>query len=190
MSVCFCCVFASWCCNTVRRFVLFLVHVFLSLLSPCPHRHSKDCVGHHAVVCLRSSHDPRYCYLLLAGIGALCIGGRSCLGVSNSDMYVIRAFPSVSSLPVVCVEVVRAKLTSVLLQVTSAMHSAKLSLLDPHLAAFLLAFHLGLPVCHGQNPPPLPSTISRSDNRSAWQSRYSTSCHHPPPSNIPLLPHV
>jgi hypothetical protein len=64
----------------------------------------------------------------------------------------IRAFPSVSSLPVVCVEVVRAKLTSLLLQVTSATHSAKLSLLDPHLAAFLSAFHLGLHVCHGQNP--------------------------------------
>ena len=68
-------------------------------------------------------------------------------------------FPSVSSLPVVCVEVVRAKLTSLLLQVTSATHSAKLSLLDPHLAAFLLAFHLGLSVCHSQNP----STSSVND---------------------------
>jgi hypothetical protein len=37
-------------------------------------------------------------------------------------------FPSISSLPVVCVEVVvRARLTSVLLQVTSATHIAKLS---------------------------------------------------------------
>ena len=114
----------------------------------------------HAEVCqAHMIHDPRYCYLLLAGVGALCIGGRSCLGVSNSDTYVIRAFPSVSSLPVVCVEVVRAKLTSLLLQVTSATHSAKLSLLDPHLAAFLLAFHLGLSVCHSQNP----STSSVND---------------------------
>ena len=69
-------------------------------------------------------------------------------------------FPSVSSLPVVCVEVVlRAKLTSVLLQLASAVHSAKLSLLEAHLAAFLLVFRLGLPVCHGHNP----STSSVND---------------------------
>jgi len=42
MWVCFSCVSTGWCCHTVRRFVLFLVHVFLSLLSPCRHLRSKD----------------------------------------------------------------------------------------------------------------------------------------------------
>jgi hypothetical protein len=98
-------------------------------------------------------------------------------------------FPSVSSLPVVCVEVARAKLTSALLQVASAMHSAKMSLLDPHLATFLLVFCLSLPVCHGQNPSiSFLSMMSRSENRSAWQSRCSPSCCHPPLSNVSLLP--
>ena len=71
-----------------------VVYVLFSLLSPG----EPSLEGLHfgppclvRVVCQRNSHHPRRCYLLLAGI-ALCGADRSCIGVSNSDTYVIHAF--------------------------------------------------------------------------------------------------